>query len=295
MRSVRWSRSFYAESDGTGDETVTEEGIPRRLTPIRKKYIWGTEDWMLSYLHEGLEDVPLLIKIITAHEALSVQVHPDDTFAREEGQHNGKTEMWYVIDCEPGAYLYYGLKHKISPNEFLKRIRNQTILEVCRKVPVKRGDVFYIPAGLIHAIGKGITVAEIQQSSNVTYRVYDYNREDASHQKRPLQIEKAAQVAGFMPPLQGHRPMGPRIQKNGYSRTLLVQCPYFVVQLYEVEQKLEGCPVTSFQSLLVLEGEGKLESSAGSISLVKGDSLFLPKEMGNYQLNGQLQVLISEV
>lgn len=268
---------------------------PVRMAPIRKEYIWGTEDWMLSYLHEGLEEVPLLIKIITAHEALSVQVHPDDAFAREEGQHNGKTEMWYVLDCEPGACLYYGLKHRISPNEFLKRIQNQTILEVCRKVQVKKGDVFYIPAGLLHAIGKGITVAEIQQSSNVTYRVYDYNREDANHQKRPLHIDKAAQVAGFMPPLQGHRPMGQRIQKIGYSKTLLVQCPYFVVQLYEVEEKMEGVVKDSFQSILVLDGEGSLESASGAYKLTKGDSLYLPEGMRDYQITGSVQLLISEV
>ena len=268
---------------------------PVRMAPIRKEYIWGTEDWMLSYLHEGLEEVPLLIKIITAHEALSVQVHPDDAFAREEGQHIGKTEMWYVLDCEPGACLYYGLKHRISPNEFLKRIQNQTILEVCRKVQVKKGDVFYIPAGLLHAIGKGITVAEIQQSSNVTYRVYDYNREDANHQKRPLHIDKAAQVAGFMPPLQAHRPMGQRIQKIGYSRTLLVQCPYFVVQLYEVEEKMEGEVTDSFQSILVLDGEGSLESASGTMPIAKGDSLYLPEHTGAYRVAGSVQLLISEV
>lgn len=264
-----------------------------KLEPIRKEYIWGTEDWVLSYLHEGYEEVPLLIKIITAHDALSVQVHPGDAYARAEEGGSGKTEMWYVLDCEPGAYLYYGLKHKISANEFLKRIQNQTILEVCRKVPVKKGDVFYIPAGLLHAIGKGITVAEIQQSSNITYRVYDYNREDANHQKRPLHIEKAALVAGFMPPLQGHRPMGPRIQKNGYSRTLLVQCPYFVVQLYEIEEQMEREVTKDFQSILVLEGEGSLADAEGAYPLAAGDSLFLPKGTV-YRITGRLQILISE-
>lgn len=265
-----------------------------KLEPIRKEYIWGTEDWVLSYLHKGFEDVPLLIKIITAREALSVQVHPGDTYAREEEGSSGKTEMWYVLDCEPGAFLYYGLKHKISANEFLKRIQNQTILEVCRKVPVKKGDVFYIPAGLIHAIGAGIRVVEIQQSSNITYRVYDYNREDANHQKRPLHIEKAALVAGFMPPLQGHRPMGPRIEKNGYSRTLLVQCPYFVVQLYEIEEQLEAEVTKDFQSVLVLEGEGMLQSAEGILPLAAGDSLYLPRETGSYRITGRLQILISE-
>ncbi len=268
---------------------------PVKLEPVWKKYIWGTEAWMLSWLNEGLEDIPLLIKIITAREALSVQVHPGDALAWEMEQGKGKTEMWYVLDCEPGACLYYGLKHKISLNEFRKRIENGRILEVCQKVPVKKGDVFYIPAGLIHAIGGGITVAEVQQSSDITYRVYDYNREDDNHQRRPLHIDKASQAVGFMPPLAGHHPMGPRIQKIGYSRTLLVQCLYFVVQLYEIETCMEGNVTNSFQSLLILEGEGSLECAGGSMKLWKGDSIFLPKGMGAYQLMGRLQILISEV
>ena len=268
---------------------------PVKLGPIRKTYIWGTEDWLLSYLHPGFEEIPLLIKEITAREPLSVQVHPGDGFAWEQERSRGKTEMWYVTDCEPGAYLYYGLKHRISPNEFRKRLQNQTLLEVCRKVPVKKGDVFYIPAGLLHAIGKGITVIEVQQSSDITYRVYDYNREDADHRKRPLHIGKAAQVAGWMPPLQGRHPMGPRIEKNGYSRTLLVQCPYFVVQLYEVEEEMEGTLSGAFQSVLILEGKGTLRCGPESFEVNKGDSFFLPQEMGSYTLTGRLQILISEV
>ena len=269
------------------------EAVPKKLEPIRKEYIWGTEDWMLSWLHEGLEDCPLLIKIIRAREALSVQVHPGNEFAREREHKNGKTEMWYVLDCEPGAYLYYGLKHKISPEEFRKRIQNQTILEVCRKVPVRKGDVFYIPAGLLHAIGAGITVAEIQQSSDVTYRVYDYNRENAFHEKRELHIDKAALVAGFMPPLAGHHPMGPRLQKNGYSRTLLVQCPYFVVQLYKIETNLEGDTRKGFRSLLILEGEGVLTGGGRSLRLGAGMSIWLPEGMDFYRIEGKLKLLVS--
>lgn len=270
---------------------------PIKLKAIRKEYIWGTEDWVFSYLHpELVESIPLLIKVITAREALSVQVHPGDDFAREEEHSNGKTEMWYVLDAEEDACVYYGLKHKISPNEFIKRIRNESILEVCRRVPVKKGDVFYIPAGLLHAIGKGVTVAEIQQSSNITYRVYDYNRVDAKQQKRPLHIEKAAKVAGFMPPLQGHRPMGARVQREGYSRTLLVQCPYFIVHLCEVEEKLEETVGDSFRSLLILEGEGTLEDTeAGCMWLKAGDSIFLPAGMGAYRLTGRIKLLMSEV
>ncbi len=274
---------------------MINEKRPVKLAPIQKNCLWGREDWMLSWQHEGFEGIPLLIKIITAREALSIQVHPGNEIAWEMEGGNGKTEMWFVLDCEPGACLYYGLKHRISQNEFCKRIQNGTILEICRRVPVRKGDVFYIPAGLIHAIGKGITVAEVQQSSDITYRVYDYDREDADHQKRPLHIEKAARAAGFLPPLAGHHPMGERMQKNGYSRTLLVQCPYFVVQYYEIEKCMEGNVKDSFQSLLVLDGEGCLESVTGNLTLSKGESIFLPKGMGTYRLAGGLQILISEV
>lgn len=266
---------------------------PQKLTPIRKEYIWGTEDWMLSWFNEGLEDVPCSLKSSKPGRPCPYRCTRAMPFAEEKEHKSGKTEMWYVLDCEPGAYLYYGLKHKISEDEFRKRIQNQTILEVCRKMPVKKGDVFYIPAGLLHAIGAGITVAEIQQSSDVTYRVYDYNRENANHEKRPLHIEKAALVAGFMPPLAGHRPMGPRIRKNGYSRTLLVQCPYFVVQLYEISESVAGDTAEGFQSLLILEGEGVLKTSFGEMSLKAGDSIYLPKETGSYQIIGTLQLLRS--
>ena len=114
------------------------EKQPVKLKPIQKEYIWGAEEWMLSDLHEEVEHSPLLVKIIRAKENLSVQVHPGNEYALEKENSSGKTEMWYVMDCEPGAFLYYGLKHKISGNEFLKRIKNDTILEVCQKVSVKK-------------------------------------------------------------------------------------------------------------------------------------------------------------
>lgn len=268
---------------------------PIKLTSIRKEYIWGTEDWLLSYLHEGYEDVPLLIKKITARDALSIQVHPNDVYAREKEGCSGKTEMWYILDCEPGAYLYYGLKHRISPNEFLKRIQNGTITEVCQKVSVKKGDVFYIPAGLVHAIGKGITVAEVQQSSNITYRVYDYQREDNNHKRRELHIEQASEVAGFLPPIQGHRPMGLCVKKNGYQKTLLVQCPYFTVHLYEIKKKMQGKVQDKISSLYIIEGEGTFSTENESLVLNAGDSIFLPEGMGSYKIEGNIQLLMSEV
>ena len=268
---------------------------PIKLNAIKKDYIWGTEEWLLSFLHEGFEEVPLLIKKITANDALSVQVHPDDIYAREKEGSNGKTEMWYILDCEPGAYLYYGLKHKITPNEFLKRISNGTITEVCQKVPVKKGDVFYIPAGLVHAIGKGITVAEIQQSSNITYRVYDYQREDANHCRRELHIDQAAEVAGFLPPLQGHRPMGNPRQKDGYVKTLLVQCPYFAVTRYEIQREFCSETGEDFAVLHVVGGDGTLTAGTEEFSLTEGDCIYLPEKLGAYKVSGNLEILMSEV
>ncbi len=267
---------------------------PIKLEPIRKEYIWGTEDWMLSDLHEGIENTPLLVKIIKARENLSVQVHPGNEYALEKENSVGKTEMWYVLDCEQGAFLYYGLKHKISANEFQKRIKNDSILEVCRKVPVKKGDVFYIPAGLLHAIGKGIQVAEVQQNSNITYRVYDYHRKDSNRNFRPLHIKQAEDVTGFMPPLQGQRPMGQRIWRDGYYKTLLVRCPYFQVSRIEVETVIKWGVCEKHQSLLVLEGAGRLVCENGEMKLKAGDSIYFPKEAGTYEVQGRIQFLLSE-
>lgn len=268
---------------------------PVKLEAIRKEYIWGTEEWLFSALHEECSTVPLLIKKITANEALSVQVHPNDEFAKAEEGCSGKTEMWYVLDCEPDAYLYYGLKHQISPNEFQKRIQNGTITEVCRKMPVKKGDVFYIPAGLVHAIGKGIAVAEVQQSSNITYRIFDYLREDEKGQRRELHISKAAQVAGFRPPLQGHRPMGLCQKKEGYEKTLLVQCPYFIVNHYRVKTVMDSREGENALAVYVIEGKGTLSVENETMELNAGDCIFVPKEVKNYEIRGKLEILISEV
>lgn len=268
---------------------------PIYLNPIKKDYLWGTEEWLLSYLHAGYEEIPLLIKKITAKDALSVQVHPNDGYAQENEGSCGKTEMWYVLDCKPGAFLYYGLKHQISENEFMKRIQNGTITEVCNKVNVKKGDVFYIPAGLVHAIGKGITVLEVQQSSNITYRVYDYQREDVNHQKRELHIKQAAEVAGFLPPLQGHRPMGICKKEKEYDETLLVQCTYFVVHHYQIRSRLQVKQKTEFLHLYISEGMGRLCAKNEWFSLNKGDSLFVSSDIREFEIVGELEILMSEV
>lgn len=268
---------------------------PIKLNPIKKDYLWGSEEWLLSYLHEGYEEIPLLVKKIAARDALSVQVHPNDGYAQKKEGCCGKTEMWYVLDCEPGAFLYYGLKHQISMNEFLKRIQNGTITEVCKKVSVKKGDVFYIPAGMVHAIGKGITVLEVQQSSNITYRVYDYQREDQNHKKRELHIKQAAEVAGFLPPLQGHSPMGICKKEQGYDELLLVQCPFFSVCYYHIKSNLRFQNKTSFSHIYVVNGEGCLCIKDDVLPINTGESIYVPEKVGEVEIKGNLELLVSEV
>lgn len=287
---------------------------PLYLEPMIKDYIWGQENWVLSGHPQGLSvirnegfdrctlkdyawkdrEFPLLIKLIDARESLSVQVHPGDSYAWASEGSQGKTEMWYILDHEPGAFLYYGLKHKVTENEFRKRLKNGSILEICQKVPVKKGEVYFIPPGMLHAIGKGIRLAEVQQSSSITYRVYDYDREDANHNKRQLHVEQAVDVMGFVPALGGHSPLGQRERQEGYSRILLASCSYFSVWSYKVTGCLEldgvtVCEDSVFASIVVLRGEGTLNGKP----IKAGDSLYIPRECDSITMEGKLELLVS--
>lgn len=236
-------------------------------------------------------DFPVLIKLIDAKQNLSVQVHPDDQFAlKNEGQY-GKTEMWYVADADPGAYLYYGFRKEISREEFAERIQNNTLTDVLNAVPVRKGDILFIEAGTIHAIGKGILIAEIQQNSNVTYRVYDYGRVGKDGKKRDLHIEKAIAVTKRIPVMRG---------KNGYPH--VADCDYFTVdRIYlngETINRVEGnAGKDSFVSILVLDGTGKIfcEGCKEKIEYRKGDSLFLPAGSGKYMLEGICDALVTTI
>ena len=232
---------------------------------------------------------PILIKLIDAKDNLSIQVHPDDTYAmRHEGQY-GKTEMWYVVDCREGAYLYYGFSRPIDREEFAKRIQEDTLTEVLREVPVKKGDVFYIEAGTIHAIGKDILIAEIQENSNVTYRVYDYGRKDKEGKKRELHVDKALEVTCLAPVKEG-RSAVPHIADG----------PYFTVDKLNLDGALfkrqEGTvSQESFVSILFLDGEGEIHCGKEALDFKKGDSFFLPAGAGDYSVQGSCQALVTTI
>ena len=225
---------------------------------------------------------PILIKLIDAKDDLSVQVHPNDEYAlRVEGEY-GKTEMWYIVDCEEGATLYYGFKEEITKDEFRAKIADNTITDVLNKVPVKKGDVFFIPSGTIHAIGSGILIAEIQQNSNTTYRVSDYGRLGADGKPRPLHIDKAVEVTSLTPPpVQTDLPKG-----------TLAECDYFKVRLFSTndENQIEVDSL-SFTSLLCLDGEVTFDG----VTLVKGDCAFIPANSGKITFSGSATLIESRV
>lgn len=222
------------------------------------------------------EYFPILVKLIDAKDYLSIQVHPDDSYALEHEHQYGKTEMWYVVDAKEGAFLYYGFSKSVSKEELKERIQNNTLLEVLNKVPVKKGDTFFIEPGTIHAIGKDILIAEIQQNSNVTYRVYDYGRVDANGNGRELHIDKAVDVINRKQYVESQK-----------SDSHLADCKYFTVDKMILDGTYtEKVTNASFVGLLFVEGNGSILDSDTNLDFKKGDSFFIPANEETYTIKG---------
>ena len=237
---------------------------------------------------------PLLIKFIDARDNLSIQVHPDDELAKKRHNSFGKTEMWYVIKAEKGAGLYSGFSEQIDAEEYVKRVENNTIMDVLQRYDVNEGDVFFLPAGRVHAIGAGCFIAEIQQNSNTTYRVFDYGRLGADGKPRALHVEKALDVARLCPPERPAGPMGKPEQNGDCTSTLLAKCGYFTARLLDVAGSAPLCADgESFHSLLCLSGSGAVICGGGAVPFAKGDSLFLPAGLGAYTIAGRAQLVLT--
>ena len=244
---------------------------------------------------EKFENFPILIKLIDAKDNLSVQVHPNNEYAqRVEGEY-GKTEMWYVVDCDEGASLLYGFKHNITKEEFRERIENNTLLEVTNSVPVKKGDVFFIEAGTLHAIGKGILIAEIQQNSNTTYRIYDYGRVGADGKPRQHLNDQSDDLTNLCPAKP--YPQSEPVDMGGWTKKRLAKCEYFTVDVINVDTSaaLEA-DKSSFVNILVLDG-GCVLSSEGNdaVELKKGDSVFIPAGLGKFELTGKCSAVMTYI
>ncbi len=244
------------------------------------------------------KELPILIKLIDAKQNLSVQVHPNDEYAKihEKGQ-LGKTELWYVLHADKGARLVYGFKRDISQGELRKMLQEGTIEKCLQYITVQKDDVFLIEAGTVHAIGKGIVVAEIQENSNITYRLYDYNRVDIDGKKRELHIEKALDVAKLSSCAEPRQPMRVLNYRNGYGLELLGRCKYFQVErlLLNTERYRKMADFrtgsNSFNVLLCIDGCGVLFGEGLMIPFFKGDCIFIPAESIPLKLHGRAQLL----
>lgn len=238
---------------------------------------------------------PLLIKFIDACECLSVQVHPDDEYAEKTEHGLGKTEMWYIIDAKKGAKIVYGFADNVTREEFAKAARNGNIDSVLGWREVRAGETYFIPSGLLHAIGEGILIAEIQQNSDLTYRVFDYDRKDANGNRRELHVEKAIDVSR---PFDENEINAIRFSERDEldDENTLAHCRYFRVSKYSVSgEKVLGTTVDSFASFLCISGKGSLVYEDVTIDFSAGDSIFVPAGLDNIHVLGENQLIVSSL
>ena len=269
------------------------EWIGRPLDEILRAH----PEYLGEHAHGGT-DLPVLVKLIDAKRDLSVQVHPSDEFAGEHeiGQ-SGKTEMWYVMDADPGTRIAYGLHHTIGQDLFRQAIDDGSVEKYLQFVPVRKNDLFFIPPGTIHAIGAGCLIAEIQQCSNLTYRLYDYNRVDRNGNKRPLHVDKALAVANLEAMPEPRQPMRLLRYSGGTASELLCRCGYFQVErvLVNTEQRREMAAFrtspASFEVFLFLNGCGSMFCADSMLQFFKGDCVFVPAGTDGIRLHARTEFL----
>lgn len=251
----------------------------------------------LGERYKGMDELPILAKFIDAKEDLSVQVHPTDSFAKahENGQ-PGKNEMWYVLDAFSDSKLVYGFNRDVLEKEVREAVENGELSEILRTVPVKKDDVFYLEAGTVHAIGAGCLVAEIQENSNLTYRLYDYDRVDKQGNKRELHLDKALQVADFNASKEPRQPIRVLKYHEGIAGELLCRCKFF--EVYRLILNTErrqivhySADANSFRVLLCIGGCGTISFDEESLSFYKGDCVFVPANSKVLTMHGQAKFL----
>lgn len=274
-------------------ESVIANGIDEGLTLT--ELLRNSKNKYISSSFDEKDQFPILIKLIDSLQSLSIQVHPSDEYALEHEHELGKSEMWYILDAEDGAFIYYGVNQKVTKQQFRKAIEDNTVLDLLNKVYVKKGDCFFIEAGTIHAIGAGIVICEIQENSNSTYRVYDFNRRDKSGKLRPLHIDKALDVVN-LEPLETSQNVKYSTRFNGYSAKELYSCKYFSTYKYDVFENVTLCADNeSFNAIIVIDGSGKITAKNMSLDIIKGDSFFIPAGFCNYKIEGTLSFIKVEL
>ena len=278
------------EISGVKDnETIVANGPDKgkslnRLVSEQKAKLVGEE----NYQRFG-DEFPLLVKFIDASQDLSIQVHPNDETAHRLGKPHGKTEMWYTLESAPGAHLYNGLKKKITAEEYEQMVANDTIVDALARYEIKEGDVFYIPAGRIHAIGSGCFVTEIQETSDVTFRIYDYKRKDKDGNYRELHTKEAAQSIDYTV-LPNYRAGYEPILNEGVQ---LVECPYFTTAVYDLTEPmlLDYSELDSFVILIAVKGEGTIKANDEEMTFKMGDTILLPATTNEVKIEGEVKFL----
>ncbi len=273
-----------------GNETVVSDGeyegkkLNELVAELKGKLVG--ED---NYKRFG-DEFPLLIKFIDARQDLSIQVHPTDEIAHRQGKERGKTEMWYLMDSDKDATLLCGLKKEITPEEYAGMVENDTICDAIARYNVKEGDCFFLPAGRIHAIGTGCFLAEIQQTSDVTYRIYDFKRKDKDGNYRQLHTKEAAESINYTVENDYRTDYIPA-KNRGVS---LVQCPYFSTAVYDLDEPmtLDYSELDSFVILIGLKGEATLTDNEGNTTTLRaGESLLVPATTETLKVDGTLKFL----
>lgn len=272
-----------------GNETIVANGPYKgkslnQLVRELKGSLVGDE----NYQRFG-DEFPLLIKFLDACQDLSIQVHPTDEIAHRQGKSRGKTEMWYALESAPGAQLYNGLKQQITPEQYKEMVADDTITDALARYEVKEGDVFFIPAGRIHAIGAGCFVAEIQQTSDVTYRIYDFKRKDKNGNYRELHTQLASESIDYTV-LDNYRTDYERVKNEG---TQVVTCPYFTTAVYDLTEPmtLDYSELDSFVILIAVKGGGQLCCEGEKMSFQMGDTVLLPATTKEVKVEGTIKFL----
>jgi len=283
-----WELSGYE-----GDESVVTNGYlaGNNLTELIEIYM-GELIGDTIFDEYGLA-FPLLFKLIDANENLSIQVHPNDETAAERHNSYGKTEMWYVVDADPGSELIIGFSDDCSRETYLNAMSEDKVEDLLLKVPVTKGDVFFIPAGRVHAIGKGVVVAEIQQSSDITYRIYDYKRKDDNGNERELHTEQALDVINFEASREPKTVYTPILNET----TPLVTCDYFTTNMLRFNKRIERhyATIDSFVSYMCLEGNFSIEFEGDITIISKGDTVLIPASIDELSLIPVGEVTLLEV
>ncbi len=278
------------EISGVKDnETIVANGPEKgkslnQLVREQKARLVGVE----NYERFG-DEFPLLIKFIDARQDLSIQVHPTDEIAHRQGKPRGKTEMWYALEPTPGAQLYNGLKQQITAEQYKEMVADDTITDALARYEVHEGDVFFIPAGRIHAIGAGCFVAEIQQTSDVTYRIYDFKRKDKNGNYRELHTKEAAESINYTV-MPNYRAEYEPKKNEGVQ---VVSCPYFTTAVYDLTEPmmLDYSELDSFVILIAVKGEGQLTCGDESIAFKTGDTVLLPATTQEVKVEGEVKFL----